>query len=114
MEKRNTAERLQTRGPNRVSEVLLTEEQTQEIIARYQAYVEVMERPHRGRRKRIAAGVRISLIGVIVLTLRNWNQADQKDLSREDRFSVEKAYFSFLEKETSFAWLKNGSAKRPD
>jgi hypothetical protein len=85
--------------------IVLTEEQTQEIIERYQAYVQVMERPPRGRRKTIAADMALPY-QAIVLTLRNWNQAQQRDLSREDRFSVEKAYFSFLEKEKSFAQIK--------
>ncbi|MBI4768585.1 MAG: zinc ribbon domain-containing protein [Deltaproteobacteria bacterium] len=93
-------------GPETKSEILLTEEQTKEIIARYQAYVEVMERPPRGRRKTIAAEMGLPY-RAIILTLRNWNQAHQRDLSREERFSVEKAYFSFMEKETSFARLKN-------
>jgi len=86
-------------------EIVLTEEQTKEIINRYQAYVEVMERPPKGRRKTIAAEMGLPNRTVVV-ALRTWNQAQQKDLNREDRFSVEKAYFSFLEKEKSFAQLK--------
>lgn len=84
-------------------EIILTEEQTQEIIERYQAYIQVMERPARGRRKTIAAEMGLPYRAV-VLTLRNWNQAQERDLSREDRFLVEKAYFSFLE--SSFAQVK--------
>ncbi|MBI5605021.1 MAG: hypothetical protein HY879_16920 [Deltaproteobacteria bacterium] len=86
-------------------EIVLTEEQTQEIIRRYQAYVEIMERPPRGRRKTIAAEMGLPYRAV-VMALRTWIQAHQKDLSREDRFSVEKAYFSFMGKETSFARIK--------
>jgi hypothetical protein len=92
-------------GPETKPEIVLTEEQTREIIARYQAYVKVMERPTLGRRKTIAADMGIPY-RAIVLILRNWNQSQGMDLSREDRFSVEKAYFSFLEKEDSFAGLK--------
>lgn len=92
-------------GPETKSEILLTEEQTQEIIARYQSYVAVMERPLRGRRKTIASEMGLPHRS-IVLTLRDWNRAHQKDLSREERFSVEKAYFLFIEKETSLARLK--------
>jgi hypothetical protein len=87
-------------------EILLTEKHTQEIIKRYQAYVEVMERPPRGRRKTIAAEM-VLPYRAVVIALHNWNQAQQKDLSREDRFAVEKAYFSFLEKENSFDQLKD-------
>ena len=86
-------------------EIVLTEEQTKEIIKRYQAFVEVMKRPPGGRRKTIAAEMGLPYRAV-VMTLRNWSQAQQKDLSREDRFSVEKAYFSFIEKENSFDQLK--------
>ncbi len=86
-------------------EIVLTEEQTKEIIKRYQAFVEVMKRPPGGRRKTIAAEMGLPYRAV-VMTLRNWNQAQQKDLSREDRFSVEKAYFSFIGKENSFDQLK--------
>jgi hypothetical protein len=93
-------------GPQTKPEVVLTEEQTQEIITRYQAYVQIMERPARGRRKTIAAEMGIPYRAV-VLALRHWNQAQGMDLSREDHFSVEKAYFSFLEKESSFAQLKD-------
>jgi len=86
-------------------EIVLTEEQTKEIIERYQAYVEVMERPPQGRRKTIAAEMGLPN-RTVVMALRTWNQAQQRDLNREDRFSVEKAYFSFLEKEKSFAQTK--------
>jgi hypothetical protein len=86
-------------------EIVLTEEQTKEIIKRYQSFVEVMKRPPGGRRKTIAAEMGLPYRAV-AMTLRNWNQAQQKDLSREDRFSAEKAYFSFIEKENSFDQLK--------
>ncbi len=92
-------------GPEAKPEIVLTEEQTQEIIRRYQAYVEIMERPPRGRRKTIAAEMGLPYRAV-VMALRTWNQAHQKDLSREERFSVEKTYFTFMEEETSFARLK--------
>jgi hypothetical protein len=87
------------------SEVVLTEEQTKEIIDRYQRYVEVMERPPGGRRKTIAAEMGLPYHAV-VMALRTWNQAREKDLSREERFSLEKTYFSFPGKETSFDRLK--------
>lgn len=87
------------------SEVILTEEQIKEIIERYQRYVETMERPTGGRRKTIAAEMGLPYRAV-VMALRTWNQAQEKDLSREDRFSVEKTHFSFLGKETPFDRLK--------
>jgi hypothetical protein len=87
-------------------EIVLTEGQTQEIIARYQAYVQIMERPARGRRKTIAAEMGIPHRAV-VLALRSWNQSQGRDLNREERFSVEKTYFSFMENENSFSQLKD-------
>ena len=64
-----------------------------------------MERSPGGRRKTIAAEMGLPYRAV-VMALRNWNQAQKRNLSREDRFSIEKAYLSFLEKEKSFAQIK--------
>ena len=108
-----------TEGPNKLEheqtpkelvaetkvEIVLTEGKTNEIINRYQRYIEAMERPPGGRRKTIAAEMGLSYRAV-VMALRTWNQAREKELSRENRFLVEKIYFSFLEKETSFDRLK--------
>ena len=85
-------------------EIVLTEEQEQEIIRRYQAYVKRMERLLEGRRKRIASEMDLPY-RAIVLAVRNWNRK-QKDLSREERFQVEKSYFRLLEKEVSFTGAK--------
>jgi hypothetical protein len=88
-------------------EIALTEDQEQEIIERYQAYVQGMERPREGRRKRIAFEMELPY-RTVVLTVRKWsqNQSQGKDLSREERFLVEKSYFRFLEKESSFLRAK--------
>jgi len=91
--------------PDRAEEeIALTEEQEQEIIRRYQAYVKRMEKLLEGRRKRIASEMDLPY-RAIVLAVRNWNRK-QKDLSREERFQVEKSYFRLLEKEASFAGAK--------
>lgn len=93
-------------GPDTVkSPVALTDEQTREIIGRYQAYVQTMKRPPIGRRKTIAAELGIPN-RTVVLALRTWNQAQGKELTREERFSVEKAYFSYLGTESSFDRLQ--------
>jgi hypothetical protein len=44
----------------------------------------------------------------VVLALRRWNQqqAQLKDLTREERFTIEKAYFSRLEEKNSFSEIK--------
>jgi hypothetical protein len=86
-------------------EIILTEAQEQEVIERYQTYVQRIERPPKGRRKTIAAEMELPY-QTVVFALRKWNQSRERDLSREDRFSVEKAYFLFMEKENSFAQLK--------
>jgi hypothetical protein len=91
--------------PDRAEEeIALTEEQEQEIIRRYQAYVKRMERLLEGRRKRIASEMDLPYRAV-VLAVRNWNRK-QKDLSREERFQVEKSYFRLLEKGASFEGAK--------
>jgi len=89
------------------TEIVLTKDQEQEIIKRYQAYVERMERPQKGRRRTIADEMEIPY-HAIVLAVRRWNQGQsrEKDLSREERFSVEKCYFRLLEKETSLLRVK--------
>jgi len=89
------------------AEIVLTKEQEHEIIKRYQAYVEVMERPPRGRRRTIASEMGLPYRAV-VLAVRKWRQEqpEAKELSREERFSVEKSYFRFLEKESSFSRIK--------
>jgi hypothetical protein len=88
-------------------EVVPTKDQEQEIIKRYQAYVEGMERPLKGRRKTIAAEMEIPYRAV-VLAIRRWNQEQsrEKDLSREERFLVEKSYFRLLERETTLLRVK--------
>jgi hypothetical protein len=88
-------------------EIELTKAQEQKIIERYQAYVLGMERPPKGRRKAIAAQMGLSY-RTVVLAVRHWNQRQSqgKDSSRDDLFSVEKAYFSFLKMENSFSQLK--------
>jgi len=88
-------------------EIVLTKDQEQEIIKRYQAYVEGMGRPPKGRRRTIAAEMGIPY-PAIVLAIRRWNQGQsrEKDLSREERFSVEKSYFRLLERETTLLRVK--------
>ena len=78
----------------RREEVELTPAQIQEMIERYQIYVQRLERPPKGRRKTIAAEMGIPN-RTVVLALRQWNQqqAQIEDLTREERFSIEKAYF---------------------
>lgn len=97
-----------TRRPEiKQAEIVLTKAQEQEIIERYQSYVQGMERPPKGRRKTIAAEMELPYRAV-VLAVRRWNQrqSQEKDFTREEHFSVEKAYFSFLERASSFSLLK--------
>jgi hypothetical protein len=93
-------------------EVVLTKDQEHEIIKRYQAYVERMERPLKGRRKTIAGEMEIPYRAV-VLAIRRWNreQSGEKVLSREARFSVEKSYFRLLERDLSLLRIKEQIAR---
>ncbi len=85
----------------------LTPAQIQEIVDRYQKYVEILERPTIGRRKTIAAVMGLTYPRV-VLGLRQWNQqqAQTEELSREQRFAIEKIYFACLEEDTGFLEIK--------
>jgi hypothetical protein len=88
-------------------EIELTQAQIQEIVDRYQIYVQGLERPLPGRRKTIAVAMGIPYRNV-VLALRQWNQQQTQleELTREERFSVEKAYFYYLERKNSFSEIK--------
>jgi hypothetical protein len=93
--------------PSKEAEVVLTKEQEEEIVNRYEAYVERMERPAKGRRMTIAAEMGLPYRAVL-LAVRNgcrW-RLDAKDVSRGERFVVEKSYFRLLENETSFSRIK--------
>ena len=94
--------------PNRKrEEIELTQAQIQEIVDRYQIYVQGLERPAHGRRRTIAVAMGIPYRNV-VLALRQWNQQQSqlKELTREERFSVEKAYFYYLERRNSFSEIR--------
>ena len=60
-----------------------------------------------GRRKTIAADMGLPYRSV-VLALRRWNQQQPQveDLIREERFAIEKAYFSYREGKDSFLDIK--------
>jgi hypothetical protein len=75
----------------------LSAETEKEIIRRYREYVVRLERPAEGRRKRIAADLGISYQAVVV-TVREWkrDQPSVKELSRKQRFQIEKSYFEAL------------------
>ncbi len=95
-------------NPNRTPEKIdLTPAQIQEIVDRYQIYVQGLERPPHGRRRTIADAMEIPYRNV-VQALRQWNQqqAQIEDLTREERFTIEKAYFSRLEGRNSFSEIK--------
>ena len=94
--------------PDRTGEEIEpTKAQIQEIVERYQIYVQGMERPQNGRRRTIAVAMGLPY-RTVVLALRQWNQqqAQSKELTREERFSVEKAYFNYLERKNSFKEIK--------
>ena len=94
--------------PDRTGEEIEpTKAQIQEIVERYQIYVQGMERPQNGRRRTIAVAMGFPY-RTVVLALRQWNQqqAQSKELTREERFSVEKAYFNYLERKNSFKEIK--------
>jgi len=85
----------------------LTREKEEEIVTRYREYVEKLERPPKGRRKTIAQELGLpyrSVAGIV----REWKrkQPPLKDLTREQRFSIEKDYFRLLEEGQIFSRIK--------
>jgi hypothetical protein len=72
-------------------------ETRQEIIRRYRDYVVGMARPPKGRRKTIAAELAVTYRAVAE-TVRDWKreQLSVRELTREQRFRVEKGYFQAL------------------
>lgn len=77
---------------------VLTKAQEERIIARFQEFVENMERPAKGRRKTIAAEMGLPCSSVM-LVLRKWSKGDLRlqEIGREKRFLLEKVYFRCLD-----------------
>lgn len=93
--------------------LIVPPEMRQEIIRRYQDYVLRMERPPKGRRKTIAADLGTTFRAV-ASTVRDWKRAQSpmKDLSRENRFLIEKEYFRALDAGRPLADLAEEMARR--
>jgi predicted nucleic acid-binding Zn-ribbon protein len=81
----------------------LTPELRQEIISRYQQFVQRLERPEAGRRKTIAAELGLPL-SQVASVLREWKSQipDVSHLTREQMFQIEKAYWHHLQSGTPF------------
>jgi hypothetical protein len=79
------------------SRLIIPQETQREITRRYHDYVVSLERPPKGRRKTIAADLGITFRAVAE-TVRDWKseQSSVRELNREQRFRIEKAYFQAL------------------
>jgi hypothetical protein len=90
----------------------LSPEQEEEIIRRYQGYVERLERPPKGRRKTIAADMGLPYRSVAI-AVREWKRSQPllKDVSREQRFFMEKAFFRLIEEGSSLAQIRENLVK---
>ncbi len=88
-------------------------EQEKEIISRYCAYVERLERPPKGRRKTIAADLGLAYRKVAV-TIQDWKekQPSLKSLTREQRFALEKNYFRLLDKRKTLSQILGELVKK--
>ncbi len=84
----------------------------EEILDRYQKYVENLERPSEGRRQVIAAKVEVPFQHVTRI-VRKWRASKPKlkDLTREQRFQIEKVFFQNLEKGKSFTVIMREALK---
>jgi uncharacterized Zn finger protein (UPF0148 family) len=90
----------------------LSPEQEEEIIRRYQRYVERLERPTKGRRKTIAADMGLPYRSVAT-AVREWKrrQPPLKEVTREQRFFMEKAFFRLVEEGSSLAQIRENLVK---
>ena len=77
---------------------VLTPEEEAEVIKRYREYVEKMERPPAGRRKTIAKDLEVPF-RLVASAIQKWKRSQRsvEELTREQRFEIEKAYFRFLQ-----------------
>jgi hypothetical protein len=75
---------------------VLTPEEEAEVIKRYRDYVERMERPPAGRRKTIAKDLQVPF-RLVASAIQGWKRSLRpvEELTREQRFEIEKAYFRF-------------------
>lgn len=76
---------------------VLTPEEEAEVIKRYRDYVERMERPPAGRRKTIAKDLGVPF-RLVAYAVQGWKRTLRpvEELTREQRFEIEKTYFRFL------------------
>ncbi len=77
---------------------IITYQERKRIIEKYKQLVERMERPEKGRRKAIAKMLGVSKKDVVMI-IREWNKniPNTDTLNRQDRFTIEKRYFGFLD-----------------
>lgn len=82
----------------RTPQVALTEEQRQAAVERYRDYVRRMERPAAGRRTSISRELGIGRQQVVT-AVREWaaGQPSITDLSREELFRIERAFFQYAD-----------------
>jgi hypothetical protein len=77
---------------------VLTPEEEAEVVKRYRDYVERMERPPAGRRKTIAKDLQVPF-RLVASAVQGWKRTLRpvEELTREQRFRIEKAYFRLSE-----------------
>ncbi len=82
---------------------VLTPEEEAEVIKRYRDYVERMERPPAGRRKTIAKDLEVPF-RLVASAVQGWKRGQRpvEELTREQRFEIEKVYFRDLGEGKSF------------
>jgi hypothetical protein len=73
---------------------VLTPEEEAEVVRRYRDYVERLERPPAGRRKTIAKDLQVPF-RLVASAVQGWKRTLRpvEELTREQRFEIEKAYF---------------------
>ena len=76
---------------------VLTPEEEAEVVKRYRDYLERLKRPPAGRRKTIAKDLDVPF-RLVASAVQGWKRSQRpvEELTREQRFEIEKAYSRFL------------------
>lgn len=98
--------------PKAEGRIPLAPEEEEEIVTRYRGYVERLERPPKGRRKAIAAAMGLPYRSVAI-AVREWKrrQPPIRDISREQRFFMEKTFFRLMEEGKTLSQIQETIVK---
>ncbi len=100
--KKQTTQKTDHNQPPSVPKSIISNQIRERIIDKYKKFVERMERPEKGRRKAIAKMHLVSKKDVFMI-IREWNKniPNTDTLNRQEKFTIEKRYFVFVDEGVS-------------